>query len=166
MKVRLVTIGDEILIGQIVDSNSAYIARKLNEIGLEVEEILSIHDNSEIIINTLNRILPDTDIIITTGGLGPTKDDITKNALCEFLESELVMDQEVLTELEKRYRELNRPMNILNRAQALIPKCSIPLKNPLGTAPGIWTEFQDVIIINLQGVPFEMKNLINTEVVP
>lgn len=166
MKVRLVTIGDEILIGQIVDSNSAYIARKLNEIGLEVEEILSIHDDSDIIIETLNRILPDTDVIITTGGLGPTKDDVTKNALCEFLQSELVMDEGVLAHLEERFKKLNREMNILNRNQALIPKNSIPLKNPLGTAPGIWTEFQNKIIINLQGVPFEMKNLIKTEVVP
>lgn len=166
MKVRLVTIGDEILIGQIVDSNSAYIARKLNQIGLEVEEILSIHDNSKIIIETLNRILPDSDVIITTGGLGPTKDDVTKNALCEFLQSELVMDEGVLAQLEDRFRKQNREMNVLNRNQALIPKSSVPLKNPLGTAPGIWTEFQNTIIINLQGVPFEMKNLINTEVVP
>lgn len=166
MKVRLVTIGDEILIGQIVDTNSAYIARKLNEIGIEVEEILSIHDDSEIIIETLNRILPDTDVIITTGGLGPTKDDVTKNALCEFLQSELVMDEGVLAQLEDRFKKLNREMNVLNRNQALIPKNSIPLKNPLGTAPGIWTEFQNTIIINLQGVPFEMKNLINSEVIP
>lgn len=166
MKVRLVTIGDEILIGQIVDSNSAYIARKLNQIGLEVEEILSIHDDSKIIIETLNRILPDSDVIITTGGLGPTKDDVTKNALCEFLQSELVMDEGVLAQLEERFRKQNREMNVLNRNQALIPKSSVSLKNPLGTAPGIWTEFQNTIIINLQGVPFEMKNLINTEVVP
>lgn len=166
MKVRLVTIGDEILIGQIVDSNSAYIARKLNQIGLEVEEILSIHDDSKIIIETLNRILPDSDVIITTGGLGPTKDDVTKNALCEFLQSELVMDDGVLAQLEERFRKQNREMNVLNRNQALIPKSSVSLKNPLGTAPGIWTEFQNTIIINLQGVPFEMKNLINTEVVP
>ncbi|SMC59555.1 CinA family nicotinamide mononucleotide deamidase-related protein [Moheibacter sediminis] len=166
MKVRLVTIGDEILIGQIVDSNSAYIAKKLNEIGLEVEEILSIHDDSEIIIETLNRILPDSDVIITTGGLGPTKDDVTKNALCEFLQTELVMDEEILAQLEERYLKLNRTMNELNRAQALMPQGSIALKNALGTAPGIWTEFQDTILINLQGVPFEMKNLIKTEVVP
>lgn len=166
MKVRLVTIGDEILIGQIVDSNSAYIARKLNEIGLEVEEILSIHDDSEIIIETLSRILPDSDVIITTGGLGPTKDDVTKNALCEFLDTELVMDEMISAELEDRYRKLNRTMNELNRAQALVPKGSIALKNPLGTAPGIWTEFKNTILINLQGVPFEMKNLINTEIIP
>lgn len=166
MKVRLLTIGDEILIGQIVDSNSAYIARKLNEIGLEVEEILSIHDDSKIIIETLNRILPDSDIIITTGGLGPTKDDVTKNALCEFLGTELVMDEIILAQLEERFQKLNRTMNELNRAQALMPKGSIALKNPLGTAPGIWTEFKNSILINLQGVPFEMKNLINTEVIP
>src|SRR5690606_42065371 len=166
MKVRLVTIGDEILIGQIVDSNSAYIAQKLNEIGLEVDEILSIHDNFDTIVQTLQRLQSETDIIITTGGLGPTKDDKTKLALCQFLESELVMDEEVLTQLKERFQKQNRPMNDLNRNQALMPKGSIALKNPLGTAPGIWTEFENTILINLQGVPFEMKNLINTEVVP
>lgn len=166
MKVRLVTIGDEILIGQIVDSNSAYIAQKLNEIGLEVDEILSIHDDFDTIVQTFRLIQSETDIIITTGGLGPTKDDKTKLALCQFLDSELAMDEEVLAELEERFRKQNRPMNDLNRNQALMPKGSIALKNPLGTAPGIWTEFENTIIINLQGVPFEMKNLMKTEVLP
>lgn len=166
MKVRLVTIGDEILIGQIVDSNSAYIARKLNEIGLEVEEILSVSDSQPAIVETLTRILPQTDIIITTGGLGPTKDDVTKTALCGFLQSELVMDEQVLSYLEDRFRKLDKSMNELNRKQALIPQKSIAIHNPLGTAPGIWTEFQNVLIINLQGVPFEMKNLMKTEILP
>lgn len=166
MKVRLVTIGDEILIGQIVDTNSAYIAHKLNQIGLEVDEILSIKDDFQTIIDTFNRIQEDSDIIITTGGLGPTKDDKTKDALCSFLNSELIQDENVLAFLEERYQKLNRPMNDLNRNQALIPKSSIALPNPLGTAPGIWTEFKNTLIINLQGVPFEMKNLLNTEVIP
>lgn len=166
MKVRLITIGDEILIGQIVDTNSAYIAQHLNKIGLEVDEILSIKDDFQTIVETFERISKDSDIIITTGGLGPTKDDKTKHALCEFLQTELVMDEVVLNFLEERYQKLNRPLNELNRNQALVPKGSIALPNPLGTAPGIWTEFKGKLIINLQGVPFEMKNLLKTEVIP
>jgi nicotinamide-nucleotide amidase len=166
MKVRLITIGDEILIGQIVDTNSAYIAQKLNQIGLEVDEILSIKDDFQTIIETLERVQEDSDIIITTGGLGPTKDDKTKHGLCEFLKTELVMDTSVLNFLEERYQKLNRPLNDLNRNQALLPKGSRALHNPLGTAPGIWTEFKNTLIINLQGVPFEMKNLLNSEVIP
>jgi nicotinamide-nucleotide amidase len=166
MKVRLITIGDEILIGQIVDTNSAYIAQKLNQIGLEVDEILSIKDDFQTIIETLERVQEDSDIIITTGGLGPTKDDKTKHALCEFLKTDLVMDKSVLNFLEERYQKLNRPLNDLNRNQALLPKGSMALHNPLGTAPGIWTEFKNTLIINLQGVPFEMKNMMNSEVIP
>lgn len=166
MKVRLITIGDEILIGQIVNTNSAYIAQYLNKIGLEVDEILSIKDDFQHIVETFERISKDSDIIITTGGLGPTKDDKTKHALCEFLKTELVMDEHVLNFLEERYQKLNRPLNELNRNQALLPKGSIALPNPLGTAPGIWTEFNRKLIINLQGVPFEMKNLMKTEVIP
>lgn len=166
MKVRLITIGDEILIGQIVDTNSAYIAQHLNKIGLEVDEILSIKDDFQTIVETFERISKESDIIITTGGLGPTKDDKTKHALCEFLQTELVMDEAVLNFLEERYQKLNRPLNELNRNQALLPKGSLALPNPLGTAPGIWTEFDGKLIINLQGVPFEMKNLLKTEVIP
>lgn len=166
MKVKLLTIGDEILIGQTVDTNSAYIAQKLNGIGLEVEEILSIADRSETIIQALQNSISETDVLITTGGLGPTNDDVTKLALCEFLGTELVMDEFVLKELEERFSKQGRELNKLNRSQALLTKKSIALRNVLGTAPGIWTEFQNTIIINLPGVPFEMKNLMKTEVLP
>lgn len=166
MKVRIVTIGDEILIGQIVDSNSAYIAQRLNEIGLEVEEILSIRDQPKVIIQTLRKLTKNSDLIITTGGLGPTKDDLTKKALAQFLKTDLVYEPEVLMNLEERFRKLNRPMNDLNRDQALIPEGSSALPNILGTAPGIWTEYNDCIIINLAGVPFEMKNLMKAQVIP
>lgn len=167
MKVHLITIGDEILIGQIIDTNSAYIAKKLNEIGLEVEEILSIPDDEDFIKQTLNYSLSKVDIVITTGGLGPTKDDVTKRAISEFLGSELVYDTGVLDYLEVRFREkLKRPMNQLNRDQALIPAVSKAIHNPLGTAPGILTETNGKLMFNLPGVPFEMKNLIKTEVIP
>lgn len=166
MKVRIITIGDEILFGQVIDTNSTYIAQKLSEIGLTIKEIRSIRDQPQIIIDTLNQLVSKSDIIITTGGLGPTKDDLTKKALCEFLGTELVMDNEVFNQIETRFKKINLKMNGLNRDQALMPKGSTALFNPLGTAPGIWTEYQNCIIINLAGVPFEMKNLIKTEVIP
>lgn len=166
MKVRIITIGDEILIGQIVDSNSAYIAQKLNDIGLEVEEILSIKDEEECIIQTLERLKSTTDIFITTGGLGPTRDDKTKNALCRLLGVDLVYDEEVLNYLQERYQKAGRIFNNLNRDQALVPKGTIALHNPLGTAPGLWNKWGNSIIINLQGVPFEMKYLMRNEVIP
>lgn len=166
MKVRVVTIGDEILFGQIVDSNSAFIAQKLNQIGLEIDEILSIHDRHDLIIETLSKLCPVSDVLILTGGLGPTKDDLTKKALSDFLKTELVLDQSVLKDLEERFKKGKLKMNGLNHDQALIPRVSEAIPNPLGTAPGIWTEHEGCVIINLPGVPFEMKNLIKTEIVP
>lgn len=166
MKIRILTIGDEILFGQVVDSNSSYIAKKLNKIGLKVDEILSIRDEHFAIVSTLNRLISDSDIIIMTGGLGPTQDDVTKKALSEFLGSELVIHSEVLNDLKQRFFTINRPMNGLNHDQALLPKISEAIPNPLGTAPGIWSKFNDKILINLPGVPFEMKNLMKTEVLP
>lgn len=163
---RLLTIGDEILIGQITDTNSAYIAQKFNEIGLSIEEIISIGDAEKIIIDALEKYSRTSDILITTGGLGPTKDDITKKALSRFLGKELIRDEEVLKELEIRFKNRGLSFNSLNQDQALVPEGSTVLKNPLGSAPGIWSEKNDCIIINLQGVPFEMKNLIKTEVIP
>lgn len=166
MKVCIITIGDEILFGQIVDSNSAYIARKLNEIGLEPDEIISIHDEHNLIIDSLNRLTKVYDIIIMTGGLGPTKDDLTKKALAGFLACEMRIDQNILKSLEERLKRIKLNMNGLNHNQALIPEKSTAIPNPLGTAPGIWTEHENSVIINLPGVPFEMKNLIKTEVIP
>lgn len=166
MRVRALTIGDEILFGQVIDTNSAYLAKKLNEIGLEIIEIRSIQDQPKIIIETLEELVDKTDVLITTGGLGPTNDDLTKKSLCEFLKTNLVLNKEILNELEVRFKKNNRTLNVLHRDQALVPKNSIALPNPLGTAPGIWTEHKNCIIINLPGVPFEMKNLLKSQVIP
>lgn len=166
MKTCIVTIGDEILFGQIVDSNSAYIARKLNLIGLELDEIISIHDERSLIIDSLERLTKIYDIIIMTGGLGPTKDDLTKKALADFLNCKMVVDPAVLSYLEERLKKIKLNMNSLNHDQALIPEKSIAIHNALGTAPGIWTAYNGCVIVNLPGVPFEMKNLIKTEIIP
>lgn len=166
MKTRIVTIGDEILIGQVVDTNSAYIALKLNEIGIDIHEILSIQDDQLAIIDTLKKLTEDTELLILTGGLGPTNDDLTKHALCKFLGVDMIYDENVLKEIEERFQNHRLTVNNLNRDQALMPIGSQALPNPLGTAPGIWTEVRNSLIINLPGVPFEMKNLLKTEVIP
>lgn len=170
MKTRatLITIGDEILIGQVIDSNSAFIAKQLNKIGIEVEEILSIKDELYHIIEAFERGIDNSDILIVTGGLGPTKDDKTKAALCQFLDCGLISEERVIDNIKELFasRGYTKELNNLNQDQALIPEKSLFIQNKLGTAPCLWTEMDDKIIINLPGVPFEMKNLIQEEIIP
>lgn len=167
-KATLLTIGDEILIGQIVDTNSAFIAQQLNRSGIEVEEILSVKDELYHIIEAFQRGIDKSDIIIVTGGLGPTKDDKTKTALCQFLDCGLVREEKVLENIVQLFaaRGYTKELNNLNQDQALIPKKSTFIQNRYGTAPCLWTAFQDKIIINLPGVPFEMKGLMRDEIIP
>lgn len=167
-KATLLTIGDEILIGQIVDTNSAFIAQQLNQIGIEVEEILSVKDELYHIIEAFQRGIDKSDIIIVTGGLGPTKDDKTKNALCQFLDCGLVREEKVLENIVQLFasRGYTKELNNLNQDQALIPEKSTFIQNRYGTAPCLWTSIEDKIIINLPGVPYEMKGLIRDEIIP
>lgn len=167
MKASIITIGDEILIGQIVDTNSAYIAKQLDKIGIAVHEMQSISDDKSHILNTLSNCLNNYDVVIITGGLGPTKDDITKKTLCEFTNDTLVEDLKVLlhvTELIEGFYK--RPITQLNKDQALVPSKSEVLFNKMGTAPGMWLQKENTIFISLPGVPYEMKYLIDNEVVP
>jgi len=167
MKAAIVTIGDEILIGQIVDTNSSYIAKSLDKIGIGVFEMLSISDHKQHILDTLKSLQNTVDVVILTGGLGPTKDDITKKTLCEYLNDHLVTDEAVLahvTQLIEHY--FKRPITQLNKDQALVPSKSQVLFNAVGTAPGMWMEKENTVFISLPGVPFEMKHLIETEVIP
>ena len=165
MNAHIITIGDEILIGQIIDSNSAYIGQKFTEIGIKVEKISSISDNRNAIINTFSET--EAKINIITGGLGPTKDDITKQCISEFFNSELVENKEVLQNIIHLIENIfKRKMNDLNVQQSYIPKIATPLMNKVGTAPGIWIEKGDKIFIFLPGVPFEMKKLMTDEVLP
>ena len=167
-KATLLTIGDEILIGQIVDTNSAFIAKELNKIGIDVEEIISVKDEQQHIIEAFQRGINKSDIVIVTGGLGPTKDDKTKSALCQFLDCKLVREPKVLENIIQLFalRGYNKELNSLNQDQALIPEKSTFIQNKYGTAPCLWTEIEDKIIINLPGVPFEMKGLIRDEIIP
>ena len=165
-KATLITIGDEILIGQIVDTNSAFIARELNKIGIEVNEILSVKDELNSIVESFERALSHSKIVIVTGGLGPTKDDKTKVALCQFLGCDLRKEPQIIENIQRLFTErgYKKELNNLNQDQALIPEKSTFIQNKLGTAPCLWTTIHDKIIINLPGVPFEMKALMADEV--
>lgn len=167
MKATIVTIGDEILIGQIVDSNSSFIAKSLDKIGVEVHEMLSISDSREHILQTLSRLQNTVDLVVLTGGLGPTKDDITKKTFCDYFEDTLVLNQTVLdhvTELIEKY--FNRKITQLNKDQALVPSRAVVLHNQYGTAPGLWVQKEKTVFVSLPGVPFEMKYLIENSVIP
>ncbi|WP_396194175.1 CinA family nicotinamide mononucleotide deamidase-related protein [Flavobacterium sp.] len=167
MKATIVTIGDEILIGQIVDTNSGYIAKALDRIGIQTHEMLSISDDKKHILETFKKLQNQVDLVIITGGLGPTKDDITKKTFCDYFDDVLVEDQAVLahvTEIIEGFYK--RPINQLNKEQALVPSKGEVLFNKMGTAPGMWMKKDNTVFISLPGVPYEMKYLVDFEIVP
>ncbi|MEM8521648.1 CinA family nicotinamide mononucleotide deamidase-related protein [Flavobacterium sp. PL12] len=167
MKATIVTIGDEILIGQIVDTNSGFIAKSLDKIGVEINEMISISDDKNHILDTFARLQNEVDLVIITGGLGPTKDDVTKKTFCDYFEDELIVNQKVLahvTEIIEGFYK--RKITQMNKDQALVPsKCTV-LHNKVGTAPGMWMKKENTVFISLPGVPFEMKYLVENEIVP
>ena len=166
IQATIITIGDEILIGQIVDTNSVSIAKHLNKAGITVREKLSIGDNAQQIEQTLARAHSQSQIVIITGGLGPTKDDITKHTLARIFSSPLVEDSVVSAHVERLLAARGIAFNELNRSQALVPECCQVLFNHHGTAPGMWFEQGDNVTISLPGVPFEMEHLMEDEVMP
>ena len=166
MKAEIITIGDEILIGQIIDTNSAWIAEQFNLNGIEIYQITSVHDNHEHILEALKKAEDKVDLVIMTGGLGPTKDDITKNALCEYFNTKLVFHQPTFEHIKTRFTKLNIDVNKLNRDQALVPESCTVLFNKAGTAPGLWFEKNNTYFVSVPGVPFEMKYLVENEILP
>lgn len=168
MLAEIITIGDEILIGQVIDTNSAFIGKELNKIGISVFQITSVQDDKEHILNALEDARNRVEVVIVTGGLGPTKDDVTKHTFCEFFNDTLVEDEHVLQHIEELFRKhiVNTPISNINRMQALVLSTSVVLHNAFGTAPGMWVEKDNTVFISLPGVPFEMKNLISNTVVP
>jgi nicotinamide-nucleotide amidase len=167
MKAAVVTIGDEILIGQIIDTNSSYIAKALDKIGIATHEILSISDDKKHILNTFNLLQNTVDVVIVTGGLGPTKDDITKKTFCDYFEDNLIENKEVLFHVKSIIEGIyKRPITQINREQALVPTKAKVLFNKAGTAPGMWMEKENTVFISLPGVPYEMKYLVDNEVIP
>ena len=167
MKAAIVTIGDEILIGQIVDTNSGFIAKSLDKIGIETHEMLSISDNKQHILDTFASLQNKVEVVIITGGLGPTKDDITKHTLCEYFEDTLIRDTAVENHvIDLIERALGRVASQINKDQALVPsKCTV-LHNQVGTAPGMWIKKENTVFVSLPGVPYEMKYLIENQVIP
>ncbi|MFI3278587.1 MAG: competence/damage-inducible protein A [Rikenellaceae bacterium] len=167
MKTTIITIGDEILIGQIVDTNAVYISQQLNSIGCVVGSRYTIGDGRDQIKDTINSALEHNDVVIMTGGLGPTKDDITKHTLSELFNSPLVQNEIVAKHVEQLVSARGLNYNVLNQAQSLVPACCEVLFNAHGTAPGMWFNCQDnKVLISLPGVPFEMKHLIEDQVLP
>ena len=166
MKATIITIGDEILIGQIVDTNSVSIAKHLNAAGIVVREKISIGDDRTQIIETAERALAGSEVTVITGGLGPTKDDITKKTLAEMFRSDMRYDERVAGHVEKMLAERGIEFNELNRSQAMVPACCTVLFNAHGTAPGMWFERDGHVAVSLPGVPFEMEHLMEDEVMP
>lgn len=167
MLAEIITIGDELLIGQVVDTNSAFIAKQLNKIGISVYQITSIQDSEQHILQALQNAENRVDIVICTGGLGPTKDDITKKTIAEYFNDTLVKSEIVLKNIKNIWKQhVGTKLLQANIDQALIPSQSSPLTNRLGTAPGIWIEKSEKVFISLPGVPYEMKALIDDEVIP
>lgn len=166
MKASIITIGDEILIGQIVDTNAASISRRLNSVGITVAERISVGDNRSQIVRTIEREMAQSEVIIITGGLGPTKDDITKTTLAEMFHSKMVLDEQVSEHVRTMLEARGVEFNALNQGQALVPECCEVLFNRHGTAPGMWFEKDGRVVISLPGVPFEMEHLMEDEVMP
>ena len=167
MKAEIITIGDEILIGQIVDTNSAFIATELNKIGVSVYQITSVQDDKTHILKAFEAAEKQVDIVIITGGLGPTKDDITKTTLAQYFDDTLVYDEAVLKNIKYLWEHfVKQPLLQVNIDQSLVLSKATALMNKSGSAPGMWLEKNNTIFISLPGVPYEMKGLMNDEVLP
>jgi len=166
LKAEIITIGDEILIGQILDSNSKWMATELNNIGVEVYQITSIHDDEKHILKALAEAEKRVDIILITGGLGATKDDITKLTLAKYFKDTFVLHDDVVAHIKKLFEKINYPFTEINKQQASVPSKAEVLKNNYGTAPGMWFEENDKIVVSMPGVPTEMKGLMTQSVLP
>jgi nicotinamide-nucleotide amidase len=162
----IITIGDEILIGQIVDTNSAWMGRELNKNGINVKRIISIHDDENEIISTLNQAFLESDIVLLTGGLGPTKDDITKHTLCKYFNTNLFFSNEVFNHLQNLLTSEAARKSRLNRTQAEVPENCTVIMNMKGTAPCMWFEKDGKVLVSMPGVPNEMEWLMEEMVIP
>jgi nicotinamide-nucleotide amidase len=166
MQAIIVAIGDEILIGQVIDTNSTFISQQLYSVGVETLKSISIKDEPEQITNTLKLAFNEVDLVIFTGGLGPTKDDLTKHTLCDFFDDTLVYNPEVMQHIDALFKKFGRKTADLNKEQAMLPKNATLLHNEFGTASGMVFQKDNKIAISLPGVPFEMKNLLTEGVIP
>ncbi len=166
MQAEIISIGDEILIGMTVDSNAAWMGRELTNLGIEVYQMISISDNKEHILKVVDESMKRSDLVLVTGGLGPTSDDITKKTLSEYFDMKLVQDDRVLENIEKLIKKRSLHMNQNNIKQAEVPEGCRVLSNGLGTAPGMWFEKAGKILVSMPGVPYEMEYIMQKHVIP
>lgn len=166
MLAEIITIGDELLIGQVIDTNSAWMAEQLNMIGIRVHQITSISDNQEHILTTLKEASGRAQLLLITGGLGPTKDDITKQTLCKYFDTSLVFSETAYANVVKLFYARGVAVSELNRLQAMVPANCRVIANPNGTAPCMWFEHNGCIYVSMPGVPFEMKAIMEEEIIP
>ncbi len=166
MIAEIITIGDELLIGQVVDTNSAWMGEVLNQIGIKINRITSISDNREEIISTLKEASQRAKLILITGGLGPTNDDITKKTLADFFGVKMRFDEKAFEDVVHLFSIRGREVSAINRMQAEVPENCTTLYNKVGTAPGMWFDEGDVVFVSMPGVPYEMKYLMENEVIP
>ncbi len=165
MQVEIIVIGDELLIGQVTDTNSGWIARELNRVGWEVTEVTIVRDRAKEITEAIDSALGRVDVVLMTGGLGPTKDDITKQTLCDYFGGKLVFDEVVYENVEAIFRRRNLKMNVSTRNQAYVPDVCKVIQNPVGTAPVMWFEQAGKVLVSMPGVPAEMKRVMSDEVI-
>jgi nicotinamide-nucleotide amidase len=166
MNLQIITIGDELLIGQVVDTNSAWMARALNKAGFTVEKIISVADEPQAITTNLQRALAEVGIVLLTGGLGPTKDDITKKTLAEFFDSKLIFDESTFNRIQRLFAKLGKSTTEAHFNQSYMPDKATILLNKMGTAPGMWFEQHEKVVVSMPGVPYEMQYLMEVEVIP
>lgn len=165
-KCEIITIGDELLIGQVVDTNSAWMAQQLNEIGIQLYQITSVHDDRQHIIAALDEAFSRADIVLTTGGLGPTKDDITKHVLCDYFQTHLIENAHVRAHIESLYRDRPDILNRLTATQWLVPECAEILENRVGSAPLMIFHRGPKLLACMPGVPYEMKIAMTEQILP
>lgn len=166
MKATILNIGDELLIGQVVNTNASSMSQMLIGAGIDVCGTFVIGDNASDILLYLQHCLDRSDVVLITGGLGPTKDDITKTTLCQFFGSELYENEEALANIRRIFESRGYELTPINRQQSWVPRCCTMINNILGTAPCMWFEWNHKVVVSMPGVPFEMVNLMETEVVP
>jgi nicotinamide-nucleotide amidase len=166
MKAAVIAIGDELLIGQVINSNAAFIAEKLNVAGISVEKMITVGDDEEVIVKTLGRSLSEHDVLCLTGGLGPTHDDVTRSAICKFFKTDLILNEEALENVRRIIKHRNVPLTKLNEEQALVPRGCDVMQNPHGTAPGYFFHRESKHVAVMPGVPYEMKAMMERYVTP
>lgn len=166
MKAEIITIGDELLIGQVINTNTAYIAEKLNGVGISVERMTIVGDKDQEILDAFKEAYEKYDVVCVTGGLGPTHDDVTKKVVCKFFNTDLVMNEEALVNVKRLLKSRNMPLTKLNEEQALVPRTCTVIRNPHGTAPGMFFDQNKKYFIVMPGVPYEMKAMMENFVVP